>query len=975
MAEVILYPEKSQLMKGYVLGFLLVLFALIGSASNGGNGTLSGKVMDKKTGEELIGVTVKIEGTNIGTVTDFEGKYNLSVPPGNYTIVFSYVSYAKKVIKDVEIKPKETSFINPVLEESKNDLTEVVITAQVKKESANAMLIQQKNAVSVSSGFSADMIRRTPDRTTADVIKRISGASIQDNKFAVVRGLSDRYNLGYLNGVQLPSTEADRKAFSLDIIPASVIDNMQIIKGSTPDMPADFAGGIIQINTKDIPDENMLSVQLGGQYHSLTTFQSGLKSDGSATDFLGFDNGKRALPNGVMTTEQYKDASWGQLPQQTKLFNNNFQPVSVGSFKPNTSFQLTTSRRFKHKIDEFGYILAYSYNNTTKYEPFTQVEPWDLSSGMRSYDTSKQSGRYSKSDVYRNSVINGGVFNFAFKHGNNNKFSLKNLLSYTSDDRTVHRTATAYDVNMNHGEKVAKNDDYFYNYQWGRLFSSQFTGEHLLTKSKIKIKYVGGLTDMHKEIPDYKRLLYQATKNGAGSDYLPFVATVNGGKDGAYDPSQSGRFFSVLNERMYSGSYDVTVPVEIKGLSKVSFKAGGMHFYRTRSYNARNFLFSSNLNDPNYSDTYAQAGLQQGPGQIFSNGGIDSTYKVLTESTQKSDAYNASSQLNAWYGMVDFKMLSKLRVITGVRMEMFNMKLTSYAQGDRPVNLNKTTTDFLPSINLVYELTSKTNLRASYAKTLSRPEFREFAPLAYYDIIRNAVVVGNDTLKRTLIDNYDFKFEFFPTQGQLLSINPFYKRFTLPVENVLRPGTSTTYSYENAISAQSFGIEFEAKSNFAFLNGDKKSKVLENLSIFMNYAYIYSNVKLNNKSSTNDLVTSRPMQGQSPYVFNAGLFYSDPIKKIDCSLSANMIGRRIAYVAPVNYNLIWENPRFVLDASISKTFYKKLLVKLTLGDILAQPLIYYQDLNKNKTFDAGTDVQTYRYKYGRTIQLAVGYTF
>jgi outer membrane receptor protein involved in Fe transport len=303
------------------------------------------------------------------------------------------------------------------------------------------------------------------------------------------------------------------------------------------------------------------------------------------------------------------------------------------------------------------------------------------------------------------------------------------------------------------------------------------------------------------------------------------------------------------------------------------------------------------------------------------------------------------------------------------------MKLQSFAQGDKKVDVNTVTTDLLPSINLVYELTEKINLRGSYAKTLSRPEFREYAPLAYYDIIRNATVVGNDTLTRTLIDNYDFKFEFYPTPGQLFSVNPFYKKFINPVENVLRPGTSTTYSYMNAISAISYGIELEAKTNFQFLSANKSNKFLQNLSLFMNYAYIVSEVKLNNLSSANDLVTNRPMQGQSPYVFNAGLFYSNPIKKFDVSLSSNIVGKRIAYVAPVNYNLIWENPRWVIDASVSKVLFNKLNLKVTFGDILAQPLVFYQDLNKNSKFDAGSDVQTYYYKYGRTIQFAIGYSF
>ena len=959
--------------------FLLVLFLINIDAYAIVSGNINGKVIDKKTGEELIGVTILVEGTSLGAVTDFEGKYHISgVSPGTYKLVASYISYNKKIISGVEVKPKETISLSFSMEIASKDLNEFVVVAEFKKESANALLVQQKNAVSVSSGVSADLIRKTPDRTTADVLKRISGASIQDNKFAIVRGLNDRYNMGYLNGAPLPSSESDRKAFSLDIIPASVIDNMQIIKGASPDMPGDFAGGIIQINTKDIPDENKIAVNFGSQYHSLTTFKNGLRGNTSSTDWLGFDGGARQIPSGLMSTEQSKSASnssfdFDQKAAQTKSFNNNFQPNSVGSFRPNYSFQLSASKRMKLFKNDFGMIFALSYNNSFKYTPFSTNNLPVL--GMQSVNSQTSDGTFYNYDNYKNNITSGAVLNFAYKIGKNSKLTFKNMLTSNSEDQTIHQTGIRY-LSRNNPDNIeqTKFDNYTFYYQSSRLYSSQLSGEHLLTKNKIKLNYTGSLNTIHREMPDYRRILYQSNKLATDPDFNEYSVSTAGDAN-SYSPQQSGRYFSNLDEKMYSVSYDLTIPFKVSVFQKSQLKIGGMNIWRDRSFSARSFMYTTASNY--YDDMRASQIARLDPGQVFANQNIDKSTFFLNETTQGTDAYIASSRLNAGYLMLDIKTIQRLRVIGGIRLEDFNQKL-SWTDKGIDVKVNKPNLDFLPSVNMIYELNSKANLRASASKTLSRPEFRELASMAFYEINYNAIITGNPDLVRTEIYNYDVKFEYFPTSGQLFSVNPFYKNFINPVEAKFDGGGTgiNSFTYINASQAVNYGVEFEGRLNLASLFKENTSEWINNFTLFANYSLIYSNVKLNDSinKSTNS-VNTRPLQGQSPYVFNMGILYSNPKNKFDISITANQIGRRLAFVNDAKEFLIYEDSRTVIDMSVSKTFFKKLITKITLGDILAQPLVFYQDLNSNGKYDEGSDVSTFKYKYGYTIQLHLGYSF
>ena len=265
---------------------LSILFILITLSSFSQTGKITGKIIDAKTGETLPGATAVIEGTTKGASADFDGNFSINnVPVGTVNLIISYISYDSKKLTGIEVKANDVTNINVPLETSSSqNLQEVTVTVEIAKENTAALVLMQKNNVSVSDGVSAETIKRTPDRNTADVLKRVSGVTIIEDKFVIVRGLSDRYNVSFLNNSPLPNTEADKKAFSFDIFPANMLDNILVNKTATPDMPGDFAGGIIQINTKNIPDKNFVSVSLSGGYNDITTGKDRLTYKGSKTD-------------------------------------------------------------------------------------------------------------------------------------------------------------------------------------------------------------------------------------------------------------------------------------------------------------------------------------------------------------------------------------------------------------------------------------------------------------------------------------------------------------------------------------------------------------------------------------------------------------------------------------------------------------------------------------------------------------------
>jgi len=942
---------KSQLqLKKTLITLLFVIISAAGFAQ--GTGKISGAVTDKKTGETLIGVTVKLKGSTKGMATDVDGKYSITgLANGKYVVVFQYIGYTGKEIGEVEVTSGKNTVLNLILEESNSqNLNEVVIQGSYKKESVNALYAAQKNRSVISDGISSDMIKRSPDRSTGDVLKRVSGTTIQDNKFVIVRGLSDRYNNATLDNSSLPSTEPNRKAFSFDIVPAGLIDNIVVSKTATPDLAADFAGGSIKIITKDIPDNNFFDVSIGGGYNSQSTFKDFYYGPRYTQNYFGFDGGERQLPvsknfpkntdatNALRGNSAAQIAAINKLPKVWKIGEHN-APLSQ-----NHQLSFGRVKEFKNG-GKLGAIVSLSYRNseTTRPEVQRQYYTYDYNDRVNTFSTNI-----------------GGMANFAYVKGKN-KISFKNLYNRILEDKFTYRTGT----------DVGRSSDleyYAFDMVQKGIFKTSLDGDHQLTE-KNKLNWNLSYANITNNQPDQRKIGYLRNVGLRDDPTAPFLAA------NTALTKENNRFFSDLNESLYGGAVNDQQTVSLWG-KNATLKGGLGANYRKRDFAAR--LLGITLINANQE-------IQALPlSQLYSTSLINSGVYELSEITGNTDKYDANSLTSFAYAMLDQSITDKFRAVYGVRAEKFNLNLNSRAVTGEAIKVKQDYLDILPSVNLTYALTEKSNLRGSYYRTLARPEFRELAPFDYYDYELLGNVAGNTNLKRTLIDNADIRYEIYPAAGQIMSVSGFYKHFNNAIEPSIYDQNSTpAFSYFNTPSAVNYGVELELRHSLGFIND---AAALQNMVFYVNGTLVKS--KVTNPTDQPYLVKDRPMVGQSPYSINAGLQYNALDNNLNFSLLYNRIGRRIANAGGQRFGDVYEAPRNVIDFQTSYSFYKKKAqIKFNVNDVLNNKAVFYFDYNQDKKYSPNNvitnpttgavtkDEILSMFKTGTNMSLSLSYSF
>jgi len=918
--------------------FVILTFVGFFSISAAAQSKIVGKIVDKVTGESLIGVTVSIKGTTTASSTDLDGKYELRVAPGAYNLIVRYIAYRELELKDIVVSLGAVTYQDIALEENIVGIAEVEVRAKAKQETIAAVYTERKNFSGVSDGIPSAEIRKTPDKTVGDALKRVSGTSIQDNKFAIIRGMSDRYNAAYLNGAPLPSTESDRKAFAFNIIPTNLIDNLMIYKAPSPELLADFAGGVIVINTKSIPDSKSSVFNFSLGYHSITTFQPFNHYRKSKTDILGFDNGLRKMP----VSESFNS---GKQPSYyvdvTKQFNNDWK-VREKTAMPNTNLGYTWGRSFRHHKNSFGTLASFNYASNNKY---TQVQQKKFRYDDNNLD------QFFTDNLYTNNISMGALLNFAYKFKTKHTVTIKNLFNQNSDDITTIRTGLASGENGLYAKSSSNI------YSQNRIFSSQIAGDHLLNEKKHKLNWVLNAGNIFRYMPDYRIVSYA----GEGDNPEAYTLAVNNNQFSA----STGRFYSEMTEMIISGAVNYMAPFKFKS-TKNEFKAGVFLQDRNRKFNSRYFTYQGSAGITGTPE------VNLGEDNIKENG-----VYMVEQSSPARDNYDARASLSAGYLMMDTRLLKDFRFVYGVRYENYHQKINTADGSNLPLVIDSTFSNFFPSLNFTYSVNEKSNLRLSAGKTINRPEFRELAAFPFYNFNLNSNIAGNPLLKPAIIWNYDARWELFPKTSEVISVGAFYKKIINPIEMGIdvTQVAIRTFGYDNQKSANNYGIELEYRKSFDFIAKATGKKIWQNFLFYTNLTLIKSTITFNdNSSASND----RPLQGQSPYVLNSGLQYNNAAEGWGFSFSYNKIGRRIAYVgAPkqAKFGLdIYENPRDVIDLQITKTV-QNWDFKITAGDLLAQDLVYYQGIDGGKKYDSTADNTIFKFKMGQTITAGISYKF
>ncbi len=914
---------------------------------------IKGVVIDQKSKETLIGAVVTVDGTNVKAITNIDGNFQIDGldKEKKYTLYINYVGYKTQKIDGVQAKDADQVI---ALQPDEQQLKEVTVTAVERRNTDAAMIQVAKNSPVIVSNVSAQEISRTQDTNAGEVIRRVPGVSLIDDKFVMVRGLSQRYNNVWVNGGAVPSSEADSRAFSFDIIPSSQIDNLTIVKSPTAEYPADYSGGFIIVNTKEIPAENSFNIAVGGNWNTSSAFQNFSYSKGSGTDFLGFDNGLRSLNGGIHADlNPQLDANGKPVGDYaTSLLGNGFNnDWLIKNKKPLGDLKLAASLNQRWMLGgrTLGMLAALNYTN--EYRTYENMENnlygiYDAANDKPNYL------RHSVDDQYNNNVRLGAMLNFTFlsKDGNH-KYQLKNIFNQLATSRYTWRDGVSAQSNL---ERSAE-----YYYRSRTTYNGQLTGKHTFTSDALDWSI--GYAYANRHLPDRRRyLIDDALESG--------VYALSTGND-------ISREWTQLDEHILSLGVNDKHHFKF-GNFEPDLQVGAYGEYRTREYQTRNFIYNWNVSDNNMPSDFRHSDI---PTLLSSeaNMGYDKLY--LLEEKQMRNNYRGHNTLGAGYLALSLPF-GKLGIHAGVRFEHNDMELISNSRDYEKSESSRhyKTDDVFPSLNTTYKINDQHQVRLSYGRSINRPEFREASSSVYYDFDLASNVQGNTELKNCYVDNLDLRYEWYPSRGELISLAVFYKHFDSPIEwtYTVAGGTDLIYSYKNAKSANNYGVELDIRKNLGFIG-------LKNFSWSFNGALIKSKVQFEKGAKEED----RPMQGQSPYLINTGIFYKNAPLKMDIALLYNRIGKRIIGVGrsegstgddsnsrvPHSY----EMPRNTIDFSLAKKFGEHLELKLNVRDLLAEKIYYKQFADVTYSDGSKKEVEEIArcYKPGRNIGLQAIYKF
>jgi outer membrane receptor protein involved in Fe transport len=910
-------------------------------------GKVTGSVTDEGNGEPIPGVTIRIG--SMGTTTAADGSFNISLPAGNYTATLSYIGYITKKISEIEVKDQETFTLNTALKRTKGQLATVEITSSAKKDGVASLYTQQKNNAAISDGISQEQIRRTPDNNVAQVLKRISGLTVQDDKFVTVRGLSERYNNVMMNGTSLPSTEPNRKNFSFDVIPSSLIDNIVVNKTATPDMPAEFAGGLVQINIRDMPSENYTTVTAGSGINTFSVGQPFLATKRGKQDYLGFDDGTRSWWKN-MDPQHYRfligTENREAIAEQNKTIPNNFG-LRKYNYVPLQNYQLGLGR--KYRLSK-GRLIGVTLAGTYRHEEVRSSE-------MRYYPAAFYFSD-SASRVYNFTTTLGALANVTYQTARH-RIAFKNIYNR----RFNNETSDLWGIDFDKGSG-GQAELYTSITTINSVLHNRLEGEHTFTRHNLKIDWAADLVTVQRDQPD-TRAVKSYESLGVGEGYY-FLSEFQG-----FMVDGLNIFNSRLHEQKKAVAVNFTLPFTVlKEQQKI--KLGYSGSFRTADYESlalrlmadsrRNPDVSVYFGKPDYelaTPTYLQ------PDLLFYN-----LAGTGTTGSRPTDNYEGDQKLHGVYLMADLKFLRKFRLVGGIRAERNDMEVNGitfdYATGLPVDSMMKTsTTDWLPSANLTYQLTPLSNLRLAYSKTMSRADFRERSRFMYYEFRERNIYRGASRLDDATITNVDLRYEWYPGPGEVISVSAFYKKFASPVEQIAaRSSGGLLFFYFNLRSSENKGFEVDFRKSLGFIN--RTSDILKNIFISGNASIMKSNVGYNvnallaasngatggNQTEMPADSRNRPLQGLSPYAVNAGIGYFG--EKFGINFGYNRFGKRIVAGGTYPAEDQYENPRDVLDMQLSaRLLKKKLEVRFNISDILQQDFVVYQNAIVGKPTDSG----------------------
>jgi len=955
-----------------LLGFSLRLTPALAQQ---GIGVVRGTVVDGETGESLIGVNIILQNTATGTTTDLNGNYELRfIEPGTFTLVFSYIGYDSKTVANVEVLGG-TVRLDLALSPEAIGLGDILVEARAIRNSEAVLLRDRQKAVAFSDAISAEAISRSGSGDAAGAMTKVTGASVVGGKYVYIRGLGDRYTSTHLNGAELPSADPDKKAFQLDLFPASLLDNIVTLKTFTPDKPGNFSGGLVNIGTKSFPDAFTFQLSTTTSFNTQSTFSDQFLSyDGGGTDWLGYDDGMRAIPSLLARPdleipselEALRDPEKAVLLDAASRSFNNIMSPTPRTAPINRSMSIAVGNQMLLLGRPFGFTGSLTYSQDySAYEDGT-VGRWELVGGsvdnvdaltaLRFFgnpeDVPVTTQGLDQKGTYE--VNWGGLGTLAYKPHPNHELTATYMRTQSGTSES--RFLSGYWQDLT-GESTFETR--VLGYKERTLNSLQFKGKHALPR--VTAEWNGSYAQNRQEEPDLRYFSNHFT-----------IRDRDGQVDTLYQSPASlypapTRFFRDLEEENVNLGLDLTIPFKQWNEQGAKLKAGGSHIDITRTFRERRFEYKEGRgfsygefggNDLAYFGATGIIDTTTSGRPVFGN--------IIKDASSARSNYDGDQTVTAFYGMLELPVTRRFKVIGGTRLEITRME-TASQDTTLPVG-NLRNNDWLPSANAFYELADNMNLRAAFTRTLARPTFRELAPYATFDFVGDFVFRGNANLKRTLITNYDVRWEWFMRPGEILAVSAFYKDFQNPIERVIQTSTgNNSLSVQNVDQARVYGFEFEARKQL-----DRLMPLLRNFQFGGNFSVVRSEVSIPEEELNIILAAdpgasdTRSLEGQSPFLVNLDLSYENPNRGSVIGLYYNIFGERLVTVSEGAAPDIFERARTTIDLTYSQRVKGGVSVKLSVKNLLDADIKVSQQF-KDVEYIYG------KYRRGRTFSISLRY--
>jgi len=914
---------------------LLLGFAGVASPARAqimSTGRITGRVIAEQTGRPVDRAVVVVAGTSLSARTDLDGRYYIpDVPVGAQTVETRQVGFAQKTVINVQIAAGETTVLNIALTSAVFSLETITVTAEVERGTVSRALEEQRTALNVVNALSAEQVGRTPDADAAEAVRRVSGVTVQDDKYVFVRGLGERYTTTSLNGARVPSPEPERRVVPLDLFPASLLEAVSTSKTFTPDRPGDFSGAEVNLRTRTFPVTHLLQFSLSGGYNTLVTGKDVPAPPTTGREWLAVAAGQRQLPTQLTSITDFSQLTQNDVNGLIRALPDRWT-FNQGSGAPNVSGSLSFGGEDPVLGLHLGYVGSLSYSRSEqvrKGEIRARAVPRDSTGTPAPYNTFTGS-------TGQSSVLWGGLLNLSALVGHATKIELNNTYDRSADNSAhldwgtleeFQQVDSVRRTQLQYIERTVRSD---------QLRATNQLGSHnVLTWSLTS----SGVT---RAEPDRVDMAYGYEISATGQR-LPLAWL-------GFIPEAAKRTAANLSENALGGDFDYARSFG-SGDRLLTFKVGGAYRHIKRdaqaeSYNVRALGL----------DAAARAAT---PDSLFYGAFTNpDSARVTLEPNNSGGSYQARDGVSAGYLMAEIPVGNRITVIGGARLERWALDMDAEPTSGASIGITRRNTDVLPSLAVNTTLSQNHTLRLSATQSLARPEYRELAPISYRDMVGEREVFGDSSLIRTLVQNYDARWEWYPHTNEVVSIAVFAKHFVKPIEqiDVATSGVSQL-SFINAKSAFNYGVELELRKGLGFLG-------LWPLTVFSNVTLMRSRINTSNSNLSALTNKERPMVGQAPYVVNSGVSYESLSGATSATLLYNVVGPRIssAAVTPLTVDT-YERPRHVLDFSFRFAIAGGISAKLDAKNLLDAA---YEERQG--------DVIRYRYTTGRSLGLGVNWS-